>query len=87
MDPMTETTPTPTPLPPDPVQYDATRNVIARRKGLEQPYIVGGQDPDLPDTLRKERPYVQVLFWMVAVIIALGFVLGFIGAIIGSPAA
>jgi hypothetical protein len=72
-------------LPPDPAQYDARRNEIARQKGLEQPYIAGGEDPELQETLRRERPYVVVLVWMIAIIIALGFVLGFIGAIIGTP--
>ena len=84
MDPMTA--PTPTPLPPDPVAYDAPRNEIARNKGLEQPYIAGGEDPEIEETLRRERPYVQILVWMVVVIIALGFVLGFIGAILAGPA-
>lgn len=74
------------PLPPDPVQYDAPRNVMARRKGLEQPYITGGEDPELPATLAYELPYVRILVGMVAVIVIGGFVLGFIGAILGLPA-
>jgi hypothetical protein len=89
MDPMSDPVATPTPsratLPPDPAAYDAPRNEIARRKGLEQPYIAGGDDPELQETLRRERPYVQILVWMVAIIIAMGFVLGFIGALIGAP--
>ena len=89
MDPMTDPTAT-TPatgaaLPPDPVAYDAPRNEMARRKGLEQPYIAGGNDPEIEETLRRERPYVQILIWMVVILIALGFVLGMIGAIIGAP--
>ena len=89
MDPMTDPTAT-TPasgaaLPPDPVQYDEPRNVMARRKGLEQPYIAGGNDPEIEETLRRERPYVQILIWMVVILIAMGFVLGMIGAIIGAP--
>jgi hypothetical protein len=72
-------------LPPDPAKYDAPRNVMARRRGLEQPYITGGDDPDLEATLAAERPYVRILVWMVAVIVIGGFVLGFIGAILGVP--
>jgi hypothetical protein len=73
------------PLPPDPVKYDDPRNVMARRRGLEQPYITGGEDPELEQTLAEERPYVRILVWMVAVIVIGGFVLGFIGAILGVP--
>jgi hypothetical protein len=74
------------PLPPDPAQYDAPRNVMARRRGLEQPYIAGGDDPELEETLAKERPYLKLLIAMVAVIVAGGFVLGFVSAILGLPA-
>jgi hypothetical protein len=72
-------------LPPDPELYDEPRNVMARRKGLEQPYIVGGEDPEIEQTLAKERPYVRLLVGMIAVLVAMGFVLGIIGAIIGAP--
>ena len=79
------TTPTPTvpSLPPDPVQYDAVRNEHARKRGLPQPYIVGGDDPELPQTLVRERPYVRLLVGMIVVIVALGFVLGIMAALIG----
>ena len=79
------TTPTPTvpSLPPDPVQYDAVRNEHARKRGLPQPYIVGGDDPELPQTLVRERPYVRLLVAMIVVIVALGFVLGIVAALIG----
>lgn len=79
------TTPTPTvpSLPPDPVQYDAVRNEHARKRGLPQPYIVGGDDPELPQTLVRERPYVRLLVGMIVVIVALGFVLGIVAALIG----
>ena len=76
----------PTPLPPDPVKYDEPRNVMARRRGLEQPYIAGGDDPALQETLLRERPYVHLLLIMVVVIVMAGFVLGFIGAILSLPA-
>ena len=79
------TDPASVPLPPDPAQYDSPRNVMARRRGLEQPYITGGDDPDLEATLAAERPYVRILVWMVAVIVIGGFVLGFLGAILGVP--
>ena len=69
-------------LPPDPVQYDDPRNVAARRRGMEQPYIPGGADPELPETLARERPYVRILLLMIVVIVALEFVLGIIGAAI-----
>jgi hypothetical protein len=70
------------PLPPDPEQYDEPRNVAARRRGLDQPYIAGGQDPDLPETLTRERPYVRILLLMVIVIVALGFILGIVANVI-----
>jgi hypothetical protein len=73
------------PLPPDPEKYDEARNVAARKRGLEQPYIAGGEDPELEETLRRERPYVQILIVMVVIIVLTGFVLGFIGAIITTP--
>lgn len=76
-------TPEPSQLPPDPVQYDSARNEHARRRGLPQPYIAGGNDPALGETLRRERRYVRILVWMVAIIVALGFVLGILGALIG----
>ena len=75
----------PTPLPPDPEKYDEARNVAARKRGLDQPYIAGGEDPELEEALRRERPYVQILIAMVVIIVLMGFVLGFIGAIITAP--
>ena len=81
------THPDPKRLPPDPDRYDQYRNVAARKRGLEQPYIAGGDDPQLDETLRHERPYVRILLLMVATIVATGFVLGFIGALVSGPAA
>jgi hypothetical protein len=76
----------PTPkLPADPAKYDAPRNVSARRRGLEQPYIAGGDDPELGETLTRERPYVRLLIGMVLVIVLGGFILGFATAILGVP--
>ena len=74
------------PLPPDPARYDEYRNVAARKRGLETPYIAGGEDPELNDTLSAERPYVRILVAMVVVIVATGFVLGLIAAIVSGPA-
>lgn len=71
-------------LPPDPEKYDTPRNEAARKRGLAAPYIAGGEDPDLPATLRRERRNVRLLAGMVAVVILLGFVLGILGALIGS---
>lgn len=73
------------PLPPDPQRFDEYRNVAARKRGLEQPYIGGGEDPQLQETLARERPYVRILVVMVAAIVILGFVLGIIGALITAP--
>ena len=69
-------------LPPDPERYDEYRNVAARKRGLPKPYIAGGEDPDLPETLAAERPYVRILVAMIIAIILLGFVLGIAGAFI-----
>jgi hypothetical protein len=77
----------PEPLPPDPAKYDAVRNEHARRRGLNAPYIAGGDDPDLDGELARERPYVRILVGMIALIIFLGFFLGFLSALIGVPQA
>jgi hypothetical protein len=74
--------PDPSTLPPDPEKYDEYRNVAARKRGLPQPYIPGGEDPDLPEELARERPYVNLLLAMVIAIVALGFGLGIVSAII-----
>ncbi len=79
------TTSSPAPLPPDPVAYDAPRNEHARRRGLQQPYIAGGEDPEIATTLRTERRYLRILVGMTLVIVLGGFVIGIIGALIGIP--
>jgi hypothetical protein len=85
----TPRTPSPAPdrplLPPDPVQYDSERNVHARKRGLPQPYIAGGNDPELDKTLQRERPYVRVLVAMAIGIVVLGFALGVLSALLGAP--
>ncbi len=76
---------TATPLPPDPDAYDAVRNEHARKRGLPQPYIAGGNDPALSETLRSERRFVRLLVGMTVVIVAGGFVLGILGALLAAP--
>jgi len=80
---MTTVTDHPT-LPPDPQKYDEPRNVAARRRGLQAPYIAGGEDPDLPETLRRERHDLRLLLAMVVGVVLLGFVLGVLGALLGA---
>ena len=83
---MTDDTGQQAPLPPDPEQYDEYRNVAARKRGLQQPYIAGGNDPELEETLARERPYIRLLLAMVVALVMLGFVLGIIGTLITSTA-
>ena len=66
----------PGPLPPDPAEYDSARAKIARAKGLEAPYIAGGQDPDPAAGLEEERHYGKLLLWMVLASMLGGFVIG-----------
>lgn len=76
--------PTPTPtLPPDPVAYDSPRAVRAREKGLQAPYIAGGHDPDPAAGLAEDRRYLRLLLAMAVVIVASGFVVGTVMALIG----
>ena len=86
---MTDTAPSPAPvrapLPADPEQYDAVRNEHARKRGLAQPYIAGGIDPELDTTLERERPYLRWLVWMAVAIVAAGFILGIVTTILGVP--
>jgi len=70
-------------LPPDPDAYDSPRAVQARARGLDAPYIPGGDDPDLAATQRRERLYLRVLLAMVAVLVASGFVFGWVGSLFG----
>jgi hypothetical protein len=79
---VTDDSQTVTPLPPDPEKFDEYRNVAARKRGLPQPYIPGGEDPQLDETIEKERPYVRLLLLMTGGIVALGFVLGIVSALI-----
>lgn len=84
---MTDIAPPPAPvqLPPDPVQYDAVRNEHARKRGLQQAYIAGGDDPQLDETIERERPYLRYLVVMAIAIVAGGFILGIVSALLGNP--
>jgi len=59
------------------------RSEHARARGLPGLSIAGGEDPDLNETVARERPYLQALIAMVVVIIAGGFLLGLIGMVVG----
>ncbi len=78
-----ETEPTRTSLPPDPALYDSPRAVRAREKGLQAPYIAGGNDPDPAAGLAEDRRYVRLLLGMAIAIVASGFVIGTLIALIG----
>ena len=85
-DPAPPTASTPSTLPPDPVAYDSPRAVRARAKGLQAPYIAGGNDPDPAVGLAEERHYGRLLVAMAVTIVASGFVIGTIIALV-APAA
>jgi hypothetical protein len=69
-------------LPPDPEKYDSPRSELARARGLDAPYIPGGEDPDADKTRREERVLLRLLLIMAAAIIFGGFVLGILGNLI-----
>jgi hypothetical protein len=80
---VTETPPRPaTELPSDPAAYDSPRAQRARAKGLEAPYISGGEAPDAPAAAAEERRLGRLLVAMVIVIVAAGFVLGILAALV-----
>lgn len=66
----------PRPVPPDPAAYDHPRAQLARAKGLDMPYIPGGDDPEIERSRREERRLLWLLLAMVAVVVLSGFVLG-----------
>lgn len=63
-------------LPPDPDLYDSPRAELARARGLDAPYIAGGEDPDPGPALEVDRKYGRLLLFMVIVIVLAGFVIG-----------
>lgn len=73
------------PLPADPAAYDHPRAELARAKGLETPYIPGGDDPEPESARREERILARVLLVMVIAIILAGFVLGALGTLLAPP--
>ena len=73
-------------LPPDPAAYDSPRAVRARQKGLPAPYIAGGRDPDPALGWAEERRLGRLLIAMVIAIVASGFVIGIITALLGPVA-
>lgn len=75
-----------TALPPDPAAYDSPRAQRAREKGLDAPYIAGGEAPDASQARAEERRLGRILLVMVIVIISAGFVLGAVAALV-APAA
>ena len=72
--------------PPDPDKYDSPRGQLARARGLEAPYIPGGEDPDPEVAEREDRYSGRLLVIMVVVIVAAGFVLGIIANLMTGPA-
>ncbi|TFG69170.1 MAG: hypothetical protein E4H24_01480 [Thermomicrobiales bacterium] len=75
---MTDDRPGSASLPPDPAEYDSPRARIARAKGLDQPYIAGGRDPDPGPALEADRHYGKLLLLMVASLMFGGFVIGIV---------
>jgi hypothetical protein len=73
---MTDTSGPATPLPPRPDLYDSPRAERARAKGLDAPYIAGGEDPEPEAALEVDRRYGRLLLLMVITIVAAGFVIG-----------
>ena len=73
---MTETPGPTSPIPPRPDLYDSPRAERARARGLEAPYIVGGEDPDPDAALEVDRKYGRLLLFMVITIVLAGFVIG-----------
>jgi hypothetical protein len=73
---MTEAPRPTTGIPPDPDLYDSPRAELARARGLDAPYIPGGEDPDPGPALEVDRYYGRLLVFMVAVIVLAGFVIG-----------
>ena len=74
-------------LPPDPIEYDSPRAERARAKGLQGPYITGGNDPELAVAQAEERRLGKILLAMVIVIVSAGFVIGIAIALLMPSAA
>jgi hypothetical protein len=73
---MTDAPGSSTQLPPRPDLYDSPRAERARAKGLDAPYIAGGEDPDPGPALEVDRKYGRLLLVMVITIVLAGFIIG-----------
>ena len=73
---MTEAPTGTAPLPPDPDLYDSPRAELARKRGLDAPYIAGGEDPSPEAALEVDRRFGRLLLAMVIVIVLAGFIVG-----------
>jgi hypothetical protein len=71
---------------PDPDKYDSPRAQLARARGLDAPYIPGGEDPEPDVAEREDRYYGRLLVIMVVVIVTAGFILGIIANLMTGPA-
>lgn len=80
---MTDPVAPPHDLPPDPDAYDSPRAVRARAKGLQAPYIAGGDDPDPAAGQAEERRYGKLLLAFAISIVASGFIIGILIAVLG----
>ena len=60
------------------------RSIAARARGLEAPYIPGGEDPDLEATIVRERRLTRWLVGMVLAIVVGGFLISITGLILMS---
>ncbi len=69
--------------PPDPDAYDSPRATQARARGLDAPYIAGGEDPNMDAARREEGRYLRILLAMIGVLVLGGFVLGIVAKLLG----
>ena len=76
-------TPERDPIRPDPAKYDSPRAELARAKGLETPYVPGGEDPEPEKARHEERFLGRILVIMVLVIVSAGFILGLLTSALG----
>ena len=60
------------------------RNIAARARGLNAPYIAGGEDPNPEATAVEERRLTRLLVGMVLVIVVGGFLISIVGLILTS---
>jgi hypothetical protein len=80
------TTDGPRRLPADPTAYDHPRAELARAKGLDAPYIAGGNDPEPELGRREERRLLRLLVLMVVAVVLAGFILGALALVAARPA-